>query len=66
MGRSRAGLREDQLKSTSRQGFKRLWVGGEPGNLTVKEEGEAQKLAETKYGNPAWTMERGRQDEEFH
>jgi lipoate-protein ligase A len=38
----------------------------EPGNLTVKEEGEAQKLAETKYGNPAWTMERGRQDEELH
>ncbi|HHY45061.1 MAG TPA: lipoate--protein ligase family protein [Firmicutes bacterium] len=38
----------------------------EPGNLTAREEEEAKKLAETKYGNPAWTMERGRQNEDLH
>ncbi len=38
----------------------------EPGTLTAKEEEETRRLMETKYGNPAWTMERGRQDEELH
>jgi len=38
----------------------------EAGELSEMEKVEAEELAETKYGNPAWTMERGRQQGELY
>jgi lipoate-protein ligase A len=38
----------------------------ESGNLTPNEEAEARSLAEAKYRNDAWTMERGRHEEELY
>lgn len=38
----------------------------EPGSLTAREQEEALELVGTKYANPAWTMQRGRQGEELH
>lgn len=35
-------------------------------DLTAEESAEAGRLAEEKYGSPAWTMERGRQQEELY
>lgn len=38
----------------------------EPAGLTSSEKAETDKLASEKYGNPGWTMERGRQQEELY
>lgn len=37
-----------------------------PGALTPAEKAEADELAVEKYGNPGWTMERGRQQEDLY
>lgn len=70
-----AGVSEVLGRDVSRDELQRHLLAGfetvlgwrfEPGALTPEETADAEKLEAEKYGNPGWTMERGRQQEELY
>lgn len=73
--RKAAGVSDVLGRPVQRDELERHLVGGfrtvlgwdmEPGIFTAAEAAEAERLATEKYGNPRWTMDRGRQQEELY
>lgn len=75
LARKAAGVEEALGRSVQRQELEEHLKAGfvealgwdlEPGDLSAKEEAEARRLVEIKYGSQGWTMERGRQEEDLY